>query len=163
VEPRSDSNRAVAAQPAPSAIGALLKALTEAKIRFQIVGMTAAILQGVPAATLDADIWIDLPERQYMRAINIAVRLDAKPLRQTVVVLRDESLVNFCYRIDGVRSFDTEYRNARWIEWEGVRVKVLSLERIIKSKEAAGREKDIAILPHLRKIAESRKKLRLRR
>jgi hypothetical protein len=31
--------------------------------------MSAAILQGAPATTLDTDLWIDLPERQYVRVL----------------------------------------------------------------------------------------------
>jgi hypothetical protein len=34
--------------------------------------MTAAILQGVPATTLDTDIWLELPERRTIKALNIA-------------------------------------------------------------------------------------------
>lgn len=68
-------------------MGALLSALQKEKVRFQIVGMTAAILQGAPGVTLDADLWLDLPERQYMRPINIALRLGASMVRQTVVSL----------------------------------------------------------------------------
>ena len=125
--------------------------------------MTAAILQGAPCVTLDADLWVDVPERQYMRLINLALRLGATMLRQTVVHLTDGALVNFCYRLDGVASFRTEYRRAKLIEWEGSVVRVLPLERIIRSKEAAGRDKDLAMLPLLRDIAASRERLRIRR
>ena len=41
--------------------------------------------------------------------------------------------------------------------------RVLPLERIIRSKEAAGRDKDLAMLPLLRDIAASRARLRIRR
>jgi len=34
--------------------------------------MTAAILQGVPATTLDTDIWLELPERRYVKALDIS-------------------------------------------------------------------------------------------
>jgi len=34
--------------------------------------MTAAILQGVPATTLDTDIWLELPERRCVKALDIA-------------------------------------------------------------------------------------------
>ena len=98
-----------------------------------------------------------------MRLINLALRLGATMARQTVVALSDGKLVNFCYRIDGVASFRTEYRRTNRFEWEGAMVRVLPLERIIRSKEAAGREKDLAILPTLRSIAKSRKLLRVRR
>jgi hypothetical protein len=42
-------------------------------------------------------------------------------------------------------------------------VRVLPLERIIRSKEAADRDKDRAVLPLLRDIAASRERLRIRR
>ncbi len=125
--------------------------------------MSAAILQGVPATTFDTDIWVDVPERQYMRLMNFAVALGGTMVRQTVLELSDGLLVNFCYRIDGAASFNTEYRRANTIEWNGFRIKVLPLERIIRSKEAAGRDKDLAMLPLLRDIAASRKRLRIRR
>jgi hypothetical protein len=125
--------------------------------------MTAAILQGAPCVTLDADLWVDVPERQYMRLVNLALSLGATIVRQTVVLLTDGSMINFCYRLDGVASFRTEYRRAELIEWEGEVVRVLPLERVIRSKEAAGRDKDLAMLPVLRDIAASRKQLRIKR
>ena len=87
-----------------------------------------------------------------MRVMNLANKMGAKLLAKTVVALSDGALLNFCYRIDGVASFETEYRRASWFEWQGVRVKVMGLERIIKSKEAAGRDKDKAVLPMLRDV-----------
>ncbi len=125
--------------------------------------MTGAILQGAPCGTLDTNIWVNIRERQTMRLTNLALRMGATMVRRTVVALSDAKLVNFCYRLDGVASFRTEYRRANEFEWEGAIVRVLPLERIIRSKEAAGREKDLAILPTLRAIAASRKRLRIRR
>ena len=125
--------------------------------------MSAAILQGVPATTLDTDIWVDVPERQYMRLINLSLRLGATMVRQTVVALTDGSLVNFCYHLSGTASFRTEYPRANVAQWNGIEIKVLPLERIIRSKEAADRDKDRAVLPLLRDIAAGRKRLRIRR
>ncbi len=125
--------------------------------------MGAAILQGVPATTLDTDIWVDVPERQYLRLINLSLRMGATMVRQTVVVLTDGSLVNFCYHLDGTASFRTEYVRAAKVPWNGMEARVLPLERIIRSKEAAGRDKDLAMLPLLRDIAASRARLRIRR
>jgi hypothetical protein len=163
VEPRRDAGRKVAAARELSPLGALCAALAAEKIRFQVIGMTGAILQGAPGVTLDTDLWIDLPERQYMRVINMAIRLGATFVANTLVTLTDGKLVNFCYCIHGVASFATEYRRSETYLWEGVEVRVLPLERIIRSKEAAGRDKDLAVLPLLRDIAASRKRLRIRR
>ena len=54
--------------------------------------MTAAILQGVPATTLDTDIWLELPERRYVKALDIAKKLGAEILARTVVALADDTL-----------------------------------------------------------------------
>ncbi len=114
--------------------------------------MTAAILQGVPATTLDADLWIDLRPRQYIRVLNICKKLGARVLANTVVALEDDTLVNFLYRVDGVASFPTEFRRALVLDWLGFRVKVLPLARVIQSKEFVGRPKDLAHLPLLRDV-----------
>ncbi len=114
--------------------------------------MTAAILQGVPATTLDADLWIDLPERQYIRVLNICLKLGARVVANTVVALMDDTLVNFLYRVDGLASFGTESRRAITLDWLGFKVKVLPLERIIRSKEHIARPKDLAHLPLLKEV-----------
>ena len=111
--------------------------------------MSAAILQGVPATTLDTDFWIDLPPRQYIRILRLCQRLGATILAKTVVDLSDGSAVNFLYRVDGLRSFDYEFKRARRLHWLGARVAVLPLARIYRSKKFVGRPKDLAHLPLL--------------
>ena len=49
-------------------------ALGDEEIRCIVIGMSAASIQGVPGSTVDVDLWLDLAPRQYMRAINVAVR-----------------------------------------------------------------------------------------
>jgi hypothetical protein len=56
-------------------LNGLLRGLREQEIRFMIVGMTSAVIHGGPFVTLDVDIWIDLPERQYTRVINVCHQL----------------------------------------------------------------------------------------
>ena len=121
--------------------------------------MSGAILQGVPMTTLDTDLWIDLPERQYIRLLTLSQKLGGTIIRQTVVALRNDSLVNFVYHIDGVASFATEWRRSVEITLDGEKVKVLPLERIIRSKEFVGRPKDLAALPTMRDTLASIKLL----
>jgi len=111
--------------------------------------MSAAILQGVPATTLDTDFWIDLPPRQYIRILRLCQTLGATIRANTVVDLSDGSAVNFLYRVDGLRSFDYEFKRARRLHWLGARVAVLPLARIYRSKKFVGRPKDLAHLPLL--------------
>ncbi|MGB8168913.1 MAG: hypothetical protein WCF18_15555 [Chthoniobacteraceae bacterium] len=139
-----------------------MSALAEAKIRFQVAGMSAAVLQGAPVATFDADLWVDLPERQYVRLLTIGQKLGANILARTVLVLSDDTRVDFLFRVDGIASFATEWRRAVPMIWAGQRVKVLRLDRVIQSKEFVGRPKDIAQLPVLKDILASQKIQRLR-
>jgi hypothetical protein len=127
----------------------LVQALRSEKIRFQIAGMSAAILQGAPAATLDTDIWIDLPERQYLRVLEISKRIGATALAPTAVALADDSMVNFLYRVDGIGAFSTELKKARRVVLHGVEVPALALESVLKSKRFVGRPKDLAAVPLL--------------
>jgi hypothetical protein len=111
--------------------------------------MSGAILQGVPATTLDTDIWVDLPPRQYMEVLNLCRRLGATLRANTVVDLSDGSTVNFLYEVHGLRSFRDEYRRAKRIKWLQTEVAVLPLARIYASKKFVGRPKDMAHLPLL--------------
>ena len=129
----------------------LIAALQKEGIRLQVIGMSAAILHGVPGTTQDVDLWIDLPPRDYMRVINVAVREGAEFVRNTVVALSDQILVNFVYQVTGLRSFASEYRKAKKFDFHGVQVPVLALESIEKSKRAIGRGKDLI---HLQQIAD---------
>ena len=137
----------------------LFLALREAEIDFQVAGMSAALLQGVPAATPDADLWINLPERQNVRLLGIYQKLGATTLARTVVALTDDALVNFLYRVDGLQSFDLERLLAVKLDWLGLKVAVLPLASIIKSKHAVARPKDLAHLPLLEQVLRAQSKL----
>jgi hypothetical protein len=98
--------------------------------------MSAANLQGVPGSTIDVDLWLDLPARAYMKAVNLAVR-------NTVVELADGTLVNFVYEVTGLPAFGRVFGKAKIIKWQSVKVAVLPLALIVKSKQAIRRPKDL--------------------
>lgn len=106
-------------------------------------------MQGIMTNTMDVDIWVDLPTRQYMRLWNIVRRQGGTALSQTLYVLEDGKVVNFLFAVTGLRSFVAEYRQALDRIMYGCEVKVLPLERILKSKKAILRDKD---LPHISMI-----------
>jgi hypothetical protein len=122
--------------------------------------MSAAILQGVPATTLDTDIWVDLAERRYPAVLDVVRRQGGTILARTVVVLAEDTLVNFLYRVDGLRSFDDEYRSAKTVRLGRWKIAVLPLDRIIASKKFVGREKGLAHLPLLERVAALRRRRR---
>jgi len=136
-------------QSQDSPLGAFLKALHEQEIKFILIGAMAAIEQGAPLMTVDYDFWVKLPERQYVRLLSIVQRQGGTIRAQTLYELSDGTQVNAVFAPNGLRSFDMEWKGSRWAELEGVRVRVLPLRRVIASKRAANREKDLAVLPIL--------------
>lgn len=150
-------------QPAISALGAFLKALEEEQIPCILIGMMAAIRQGAPLMTVDYDFWVKLPERQYVRLLSIVQRQNGTILARTLYELSDGIQVNAVFQPAGLKSFDTEYRRAAVGSLGGQKVRILPLERVIMSKRAAGREKDLATLPVLERTLRLSKKLRVTR
>jgi hypothetical protein len=142
-EPGSDARRTLGHERELPPLTRLMGALQKEKIRFQVIGMSAAIVQGVPGGTNDVDLWIDLSPREYMRAINVAVANGAEMIRNTVVALPDQTLVNFVYEVTGLGSFKSEFSKSKKMTFRGVPVHVLPLESIRKSKLAIQRPKDL--------------------
>jgi len=133
------------------AFGRLLEALETEGIRYLIIGMSAAIAQGVMGSTLDIDVWIDLPPRQYMQVQNIARKTGAVVAANTVVYLADGRPVNFIYKVTGLDSFESELRRSKTACFNGRKVRVLGLQRIQLCKRILRRDKDLL---HLRLIAD---------
>jgi predicted nucleotidyltransferase len=141
----------MATQRKPHPVARLLEALETENIRFMLIGMSAAIVQGVMETTLDVDFWIDLPPRQYMRVQNVARAAGCTVAANTVVYARDGTPVNFVFEVHGLGAFKRELKHAEKISFRGKKIPVLKLERILKSKEAIRRDKD---LPHIIQIRE---------
>jgi hypothetical protein len=119
--------------------------------------MSGAILQGVPATTTDTDIWVDLPERQYVRLLHLVVKQGGTPMARTMYGLSDGSLVNFIFSMTGLKEFEDEYAHSNELLWNGLKIRVLPLERIYKSKHDSAGEKDMAHLPLLMRVIRGHK------
>jgi hypothetical protein len=138
----------------------LFAALQAERIRFVLVGMSAANLQGVLAATLDVDVWIDLPPRQYVRVINLCRKLKATVHSANKVFLSDETPVDFIYELRSLQSFENEFRRAIKLPFHGLKIPVLPLERICKSKEIAARDKDKLHILLIRQVLKLNKSVK---
>ena len=133
----------------------LIRELTVSGVEFIIVGMSAALLQGVPAVTQDIDLWIkDLGSESFLSAIKKAGAIYIPPglvdLIPPLLVGRDLRGLDLVTNCQGLNDFDLELKNAIKIRIRDIEVNVLPLERIILSKETAGRDKDLAVLPILK-------------
>jgi hypothetical protein len=120
----------------------------------------AAVRQGAPITTIDYDFWVRLPKRQYVRLLAIVQRQGGTILTRTFYELSDGTQVNAIFEPDGLRSFETEYKLSSVAMLAGQRVRVLPLRRVIASKRASGRDKDLAVLPILERTLRLSRRLK---
>lgn len=145
---------------------AFLAALTNTGVEFMIVGLSAALLQGAPAVTQDIDLWFkDLQDPGIRKALKAvggsyvpSIGLNPPILAGSAVALFDVVL-----HMHGLESFDEELHHTVEVRLGGVAVKVLAIDRIIASKEAANRDKDRLVLPVLRDAAAAIRREKQRR
>ena len=143
-----------------SAERALLQAFNALGVRYLIVGMGAALIEGAPGTTQDLDLWFGtIDEERLRQAARMAGGFYTSGLGLNPPALGGEGLdrVDLVLGASGIESFDTEFKGARDYDLDGVRVKVLPLERVIVSKRAAKRPKDSAQLPMLEAALAARK------
>jgi len=135
---------------------AFLKALIDHEVEFLIVGLSAAILQGAPAVTQDIDLWVrDIEDSGFRRALEQVGAAYVPQIGLNPPMLAGDSvrLFDLVLHMSGLDSFEEEFARAVRVDLGRVEVRVLPIERVIASKEAAGREKDRLVLPVLRDAA----------
>lgn len=127
-----------------------------------LVGNAAAALQGAPVTTIDFDFLFRKTPRNLTKLKALAKSLDATILRPFYPVSdlfrltrdADGLQVDFMGTIHGVRSFAGLRDRATTIEIGGVPVRVAALADVVRSKRAAGRPRDLAVLDVLERSLE---------
>jgi hypothetical protein len=143
-----------------SAERALLEALNALGVRYLIVGMGAALIEGAPGTTQDLDLWFGhINAEQLREAASRAGGLYTSGFGLQPPAIGGAGLdrVDVVLTASGLESFESEFSLARDYELDGVPVKVLPLERVIVSKRAAKRPKDTAQIPMLEAALAARK------
>ena len=152
----------------------LLEVLERHGVQFVVIGGLAAELRGSPYATRDVDVTPSRERANLGRLADALRELDAKlrisgvdgpvefPLDQhsfdwgtTWMFVTTHGFLDIALLPDGTRGYDDLRRGAsRERISDSLEVSVASLADVIRSKEAAGREKDRAVLPVLRQVLE---------
>lgn len=138
----------------------LFQALTALRVRYLIVGMGAALLEGAPGTTQDIDLWLErIDEGQLQEAARRAGGLYTSGFGLQPPAVGGEGLdrIDLVLTASGLESFADEFRNARDYVVDGVALRVLPLERVIVSKRAAHRAKDAAQIPMLEAALAARR------
>jgi predicted nucleotidyltransferase len=131
-----------------------------------LIGNAAAALQGAPVTTVDFDFLFRRTDGNIRKMKSFARHLGATILRPFYpasdlhrVVRDDDGLqVDFMGTIHGIRSFEGLRDRASVVTIDGVMLRVAALEDIVRSKKAAGRARDLAVLDILEKALEAKKK-----
>lgn len=127
------------------------RALTESKVRFMLVGLASAVVQGAPLMTHDLDLWFE--KLSDLRISNAAKEAGGVFVwRSDPPMLSGPGLdrIDIAFHFDGLGDFASEYRKAISLRILDFRIKILPIERILASKIAAGRPKDIAAVEALK-------------
>jgi hypothetical protein len=155
---------------------ALLRVLNEHDVEFVVIGGVAARLQGAPILTQDIDVTpatdADNLERlaRALRSINARLRSPIDPdgvdfpvEARFLAGSRSWTLVSDVGEVDvvfepagtnGYRDIIVDADRLTVAEDPTLRVCVASLPTVIRTKEAAGRDKDHAALPLLRRTLD---------
>lgn len=142
------------------------RALQKVRLEAVLIGNAAAALQGAPVTTVDLDFMFRKTSSNLRKLKALALRLKAQvmrpyyPLSELYRVVRDDDglQVDFMATIHGIRSYEGLRTRATVIEIAGVPLYVASLADIIKSKRAAGRPRDRAVLEVLERAREEASK-----
>ncbi len=130
-----------------------LRELKRQKVEFMLVGAAAAALQGAPVVTQDVDLWFrDVNDPGVKTALRKSGGVLVPPFGQNPPTFAGDSvkLFDIVLTMPGLKSFAEEITNSFEVALGALKVRVLDLERIIKSKETVRRPKDLLVLPVLR-------------
>ena len=150
---------------------AILRSLNEHEVRYVAIGGLAATLHGSPLTTGDLDICpADDPANldrlaAALRALNAGIYSTREPGGVSFVpgaaflakaeiwnLITDHGRLDLAFRPAGTNGYDDLIRDAVRFELGDLEVPSASLRDVIRSKEAAGRERDRQALPTLRRL-----------
>lgn len=158
---------------------AILEMLAKHDVDYIVLGGIASVIYGSPFPTSDVDVVPELKVANLDRLATALKEMDARVLvtdepddleieitgRFLKKNLPDFNFLHFktkygqldiLYKPAGTDGYGDLVRHAEGSQLGGATVRVAALEDVIRSKQAAGRERDLQQLPTLRKLLEVR-------
>ena len=142
----------------------MLQLLLEEQVDFILVGAYALAAHGYPRATGDIDIWVRAEEINSINIYRALERFGAPVDQITVNDFANEGIVfqigvtprriDIITHLDGV-SFGEADEDKVIVKVEGLKLPILSFDKLIKNKLSTGRERDELDV----KLLQKRKKL----
>jgi hypothetical protein len=146
----------------------LISRLSKAGVEFVIVGGAAASLHGSPVLTNDLDVCCPMTEQNMKRLIDAIgplnpvwfdprrIPLPRDPIElakfRTMLLVTDLGRFDVLREVEPIGTYDAVFAESDIIEIEGVNVRVLNIDALIKAKTLAGRDKDKFGVSHLEAV-----------
>ncbi len=140
----------------------VFSSLAEHNVRYVVIGGVAAILHGVPRATIDLDILVEATHENVSSmlaalreaGLGTADLVDAdQVLNHEITIFKDYIRLDVQTSTPGL-SFAQAWGNRVTMEHQGVQFNVASKSDLIASKRAAGRDVDLQDAELLEKNGE---------
>lgn len=153
----------------------ILRILYDAQVEFVVIGGAAMLMQGSAYVTKDADFCY-ARTRQNFERLSAALKpyhptlrgappdlpfaFDARAIAQgtNFTLTTDLGALDFLEEVTGLGSYEAVRKAADIKIIQGMEILVLSLSGLIASKKAAGRKKDLYVLPELEALEELKRK-----
>ena len=143
----------------------MLQLLQNYDVDYILVGAYALAAHGYPRSTLDIDIWVNPTESNSLKLYKALAEFGAPIQEITENTFKKRGIIfqigvapcriDFITEISGNIEFMCAKERAKKTEIEGIRLMTLSVEDLIKNKEATGRPKDIEDAKRLKGKNES--------
>ena len=152
-----------------------LSTLVEGRVRFVVIGAVAAAARGLEQGTRDLDLCYErsaenlerlvaalAPHRPRLRGApeTIAWSFDVRALKNgmSFTLATDLGAIDLLGEVSGVGQFPAVLAGSTEMELFGIKCHVATLKTLIASKRAAGRAKDLLVLPELEALLEMKPK-----
>lgn len=148
------------------ALSRLFRSLAAKSVDFVVIGGVAVVVQANPRFTKDLDIAYALDEPNLTRLGEALIDLgaclrgieedlpfvpDARTLKQTenLTLTTPDGDIDLLARPPGSPEYETLRNRARTIDFDGIEVRVASIEDLMAMKRSAGRPQDLIDLDAL--------------
>lgn len=132
------------------------------QVKYLVIGGIAVVLYGVPRATFDLDILIEASHNNARRLLDALTEAGLATasltsadeiLANEITVFQDRVRIDVQTRTPGL-VFETSWERRNEMEYGGQVFHVVSLEDLISSKRAAGRDIDLQDARYLQLTGE---------
>lgn len=149
---------------------AIIRRLSEEKIKYTVIGGVAAVIHGVPRATFDLDIVLPFSPsnikkfNKILKEFNLFPLVPINPLelsdkkkRNEWIKKKNAKVINFrdpknIFNLDVVLIYDYNKLKKIAIEIEEVKFEVIEKNELIRLKSKAGRDIDIRDVKNLKEL-----------